>query len=252
MQAGYDGQSDYRQTPQQQPRGRGQRSRQPNLNSNAYYQGQSHVSQQIPSHLQQQLPSQQHMSHQLPGGQQHVSQQGGRQSSQHVSSQSSPPMAAQSHPQTQDLPRYGFTQIPRYTFTQILKHRILLGMSVSQGFYSRWAWLAHLTKLQSFIINSTQVNAVSLLATKSVFIDNRFCATQHDYKTERALVEDGCCAVLLFQISARLWALAEPASFPFFLDHFQQTFAVTSFLDIELESSDAIQCLLNIKDSFFV
>jgi hypothetical protein len=129
MQAGYgyDGQSDYRHPPQQQPRGRGHRPRQPNVNSNAYYHGQhlagqSHVSQQIPSHLQhQQLPSQQHMSHQLPGGQQHVSQQDSRQSSQRMSSQSSPAMVARSHPQTQDLPRYSSTQIP--------KHRSCLGIA---------------------------------------------------------------------------------------------------------------------------
>jgi len=116
MQAGYgyDGQSDYRHPPQQQPRGRGHRSRQHNLNSNAYYHGQSYVSQQGPSHLQQQLPSQQHMSHQLPGGQQHVSQQGSRQSSQRASSQSSPSMVARSHPQTQDLPRYSSIQIPKH------------------------------------------------------------------------------------------------------------------------------------------
>ncbi len=126
MQAGYgyDGQSDYRHPPQQQPRGRGHRSRQPNLNSNAYYYdqqmaGQSYVSQHVPSHLQQQLPSQQHMR--SSGGQQHVGQQGSRQSSQRASSQSSPPMAARSHPQTQDLPRYSFTQIP--------KHRICPGIA---------------------------------------------------------------------------------------------------------------------------
>lgn len=136
MQAGYgyDGQSDYRHPPQQQPRGRGHRSRQPQPNSNAYYHGQSYVNQQTPSHLQQQqLPGQQHMSHQLPGGQQHVSQQGSRQSSQHVSSQSSPPMVARSHPQTQDLPRYGFTQIP--------KHRICPGIAPHKSPKTGFAWI---------------------------------------------------------------------------------------------------------------
>ncbi|KAA6429327.1 MAG: Ubiquitin carboxyl-terminal hydrolase 24 [Trebouxia sp. A1-2] len=112
---GYDGQSDYRHPPQQQPRGRGHRPRQSNISSNAYYHGQPYVGQQIPSHLQhQQLPSQQHMSHQPPEGQQHGSQQASRQSSQRMLPQSSPPMVAQSHPQTQDLPRQAPQNHPSY------------------------------------------------------------------------------------------------------------------------------------------